>query len=62
MTLAIAEAEAILRSKPCEPVDSAGRYEVGNLQVVSQFINFWKAIATTPSCRCFWMLARRFEQ
>jgi hypothetical protein len=62
MTLAIAEAEAILRSKPGEPVDSAGHYEVGNLQVVSQFINFWKGDSDNAEFQMLLMLVRGFEQ
>jgi len=42
--------------------DSAGHYEVGNLQVVCQFINFWKSDSDNSEFQRLLMLVRRVEQ
>lgn len=43
-------------------VDSAGHYEVGNLQVVCQFINFWKGDSDNAEFQRLLMLVRGVEQ
>ena len=42
-------------------IDSAGHYEVGNLQVVCQFINFWKGDSDNAEFRRLLMLVRGIE-
>ena len=42
-------------------IDSAGHYEVGNLQVVCQFINFWKGDSDNEEFRRLLMLVRDEE-
>jgi hypothetical protein len=43
-------------------IDSAGHYEAGNLQVVCQFINFWKADCENAEFQRLLMLVRGVEQ
>ncbi len=43
-------------------IDSAGHYEVGNLQVVCQFINFWKGDSDNSEFQRLLMLIRGVEQ
>lgn len=43
-------------------IDSAGHYEVGNLQVVCQFINFWKGESDNAEFQRLLMLVRGVEQ
>jgi len=43
-------------------IDSAGHYEVGNLQVVCQFINFWKSDCDNAEFKRLLMLVRGVEQ
>lgn len=43
-------------------IDSAGHYEVGNLQVVCQFINFWKGDGDNTEFQRLLMLVRGVEQ
>lgn len=43
-------------------IDSAGHYEVGNLQVVCQFINFWKGDSDNADFQRLLMLVRGVEQ
>lgn len=43
-------------------IDSAGQYEVGNLQVVCQFINFWKSDNDNAEFQRLLMLVRGVEQ
>lgn len=43
-------------------IDSAGHYEVGNLQVVCQFINFWKGDSDNAEFQRLLMLVRGVEQ
>ncbi|MDX8520970.1 hypothetical protein [Mesorhizobium dulcispinae] len=42
-------------------IDSAGHYEVGNLQVVCQFINFWKGDSDNAEFQRLLMLVRGIE-
>ncbi|MBN14465.1 MAG: hypothetical protein CMJ15_04480, partial [Pelagibacterium sp.] len=42
-------------------IDSAGHYEVGNLQVVCQFINFWKGDSDNAEFQRLLMLVRGVE-
>lgn len=42
-------------------IDSNGHYEVGNLQVVCQFINFWKSDADNDEFKRLLMLVRGVE-
>jgi len=42
-------------------IDSAGHYEEGNLQVVCQFINFWKADSDNAEFQRLLMLVRGVE-
>lgn len=42
-------------------IDSAGHYEVGNLQVICQFINFWKSDSTNADFQRLLMLVRGIE-
>ncbi|MFQ8430793.1 hypothetical protein [Amaricoccus sp. W119] len=42
-------------------IDSAGHYEVGNLQVVCQFINFWKSDGDNAEFQRLLMLVRGVE-
>lgn len=42
-------------------IDSAGHYEVGNLQVVCQFINFWKGDSDNTDFQQLLMLVRDIE-
>lgn len=42
-------------------IDSAGHYEVGNLQVVCQFINFWKSDGNNVEFQRLLMLVRGVE-
>lgn len=42
-------------------IDSAGHYEVGNLQVVCQFINFWKGASDNAEFQRLLMLVRGVE-
>lgn len=43
-------------------INSAGHYEVGNLQVVCQFINFWKGDSDNTEFQRLLMLVRGVEQ
>jgi hypothetical protein len=43
-------------------IDSAGHYETGNLQVVCQFINFWKSDSDNTEFQRLLMLVRGVEQ
>lgn len=43
-------------------IDSAGHYEVSNLQVVCQFINFWKGDSDNAEFQRLLMLVRGVEQ
>jgi hypothetical protein len=43
-------------------IDSAGHYEMGNLQVVCQFVNFWKGDSDNAEFQRLLMLARGVEQ
>ena len=43
-------------------IDSAGHYETGNLQVVCQFINFWKGDSDNAEFQGLLMLVRGVEQ
>jgi hypothetical protein len=43
-------------------IDSAGHYETGNLQVVCQFINFWKNDSDNAEFQGLLMLVRGVEQ
>jgi hypothetical protein len=43
-------------------IDSAGHYEAGNLQVVCQFINFWKSDSDNAEFQRLLMLVRGVEQ
>lgn len=43
-------------------IDSAGHYELGNLQVVCQFINFWKGDSDNAEFQRLLMLVRGVEQ
>ena len=40
-------------------IDSNGHYEAGNLQVVCQFVNFWKGDSDNEEFRRLLMLVRR---
>ena len=42
-------------------IDSAGHYEAGNLQVVCQFINFWKGDSDNAEFQTLLMLVRGIE-
>lgn len=42
-------------------IDSVGHYEVGNLQVVCQFINFWKGAGDNEEFKRLLMLVRGIE-
>jgi len=42
-------------------IDSAGHYEIGNLQVVCQFINFWKGDSDNAEFQRLLMLVRGME-
>jgi hypothetical protein len=42
-------------------IDSDGHYEVGNLQVVCQFINFWKGDSDNAEFQRLLMLVRGLE-
>jgi hypothetical protein len=42
--------------------DSAGHYEVGNLQIVCQFINFWKSDSDNAEFQRLLMLVRGIEE
>lgn len=42
-------------------IDSAGHYEVGNLQVVCQFINFWKGASDNAEFQSLLMIVRGVE-
>lgn len=42
-------------------IDSNGHYEAGNLQVVCQFINFWKSDSDNTEFQRLLMLVRRLE-
>lgn len=42
-------------------IDSAGHYEAGNLQVVCQFINFWKSDSDNAEFKRLLMLVRGLE-
>jgi hypothetical protein len=42
-------------------IDSAGHYEVGNLQVVCQFINFWKGDSNNAEFQRLLMLVRGLD-
>jgi hypothetical protein len=41
--------------------DSNGHYEVGNLQIVCQFINFWKGDSDNEEFKRLLMLVRGLE-
>ncbi len=43
-------------------IDSAGHYEAGNLQVVCQFINFWKGSSDNSDFQRLLLLVRGVEQ
>jgi hypothetical protein len=43
-------------------IDSAGHYEMGNLQVVCQFINFWKGDSDNANFQRLLMMVRGVEQ
>jgi hypothetical protein len=43
-------------------IDSAGHYETGNLQVVCQFINFWKSDSDNTELQRLLMMVRGVEQ
>lgn len=43
-------------------IDSAGHYEAGNLQVVCQFINFWKSDSDDDEFKRLLMLVRGLEE
>jgi len=43
-------------------IDSAGHYEIGNLQVVCRFINFWKGDSDNGEFQRLLMLVRGVEQ
>ncbi len=43
-------------------IDSNGHYEVGNLQVVCQFVNFWKGDSDNAEFQRLLMLIRGIEQ
>ncbi|HEY5410536.1 MAG TPA: hypothetical protein VIJ94_07400, partial [Caulobacteraceae bacterium] len=43
-------------------IDSAGHYEVGNLQVVCQFINFWKGDSNNAEFQRLLMMVRGVDQ
>ena len=43
-------------------IDSAGHYETGNLQVVCQFINFWKSDSDNAEFQRLLMMVRGVEQ
>jgi hypothetical protein len=42
-------------------IDSDGHYEEGNLQVVCQFINFWKGASDNEEFKRLLMLVRDVE-
>jgi hypothetical protein len=42
-------------------IDSDGNYELGNLQVVCQFVNFWKGDSDNEEFRRMLMLVRGEE-
>ena len=42
-------------------IDSAGHYEMGNLQVVCQFVNFWKGASDNAEFQRLMMLVRGVE-
>jgi hypothetical protein len=42
-------------------LDSSGHYEAGNLQIVCQFINFWKSDSNNESFKRLLMLVRGME-
>lgn len=49
-------------SPSLDRIDSAGHYEKGNLQVVCQFINFWKSDSDNAEFQRLLMLVRGIEQ
>jgi hypothetical protein len=42
-------------------IDSSGHYEAGNLQIVCQFINFWKSDSNNEDFKRLLMLVRGME-
>ena len=42
-------------------IDSNGHYEHGNLQIVCQFVNFWKADSNNEEFKRLLMLVRSAE-
>jgi hypothetical protein len=43
-------------------IDSSGHYELGNLQVVCQFVNFWKGSASDTEFRRLLLLVQQTAQ
>lgn len=46
---------------PLDRIDSGGNYEAGNLQVVCQFINFWKSDSDNAEFQRLLMLVLGME-
>ena len=44
-----------------DQIDSDGHYEIGNLQIVCQFFNFWKGASNNDDFKRLLMLVRNME-